>query len=294
MSRFKKITAIILVCVLVSAAISVNGSALDKEYITDNMKLYSDISGACYIVRSTGLYLDESSSAVFYSVNNDGTRTVIKELSAEETIAFSDCLPVSVPEDTFVKGGKYELKIVDPTEATPSDAAWTVTGVYSFTYDDLLGGKPIFYEFWHEVYEGQSIDLADYILTPAEYEGELSFTSTTYEDYFGESIIPGLRTYAETDGSVVTAVDDGRAYIEMLDEDGEFLDFCVVEVLEKEPETFFELIDSSAEKITEGLLDAVGNTGSNFVTALFLMVLPVVLPPVFLVSLIVNVFVLPY
>lgn len=290
----KKITAVLLAVILVCSVFSLNSFALDNEYIADHMKLYTDINGNYFIIRDECLYADEETTVTFYSVDSNGNKTVIKQLSNEEAISFSDNEPVSVSADTFVEGGNYEVKIVDPTEATPSDAGWFVSGVYTFTYDDLLGGTPIFSEYYHELYEGNCLDLSEFILTPVGYEGELRFTSTTYEDYFGESVIPGLRTYAEVDGTFVTAVDDGLAYIEMYDESGEYLDVCVLDIYEPEPETIFELMDSSAEKITEGLMEAVNNLGSNFITTAFLMVLPVVFPFAFFISFVFNVILFPY
>lgn len=295
MKKIKKITAVVLALILACSAVSLNVSALDNEYVSENLKLYTDVDGNYYIIQGLSLYYDMKSTVTIYSVDGNGKRTAVKEFSQEEVEAFSNHEPIPVSADTFVEGGKYEVKVVDPTEgATPTDASWYASGVYALTYDDLLGGTPVFSEGYHFIYEEMRFDLADFILMPVGYEGEISFTATTYDDYFGESIIPGVKKYIEIDGTFVTGVDDGKTYVEMFDENGVYLDMCIVEVEETAPSSIFELMGNSAEKITEGLIDAVSNLGSNIITSAFLMVLPVVLPFAFFISFILNVIIFPY
>lgn len=282
MKTLKKITATVLAVLIAVLAAAVPGFAITEESVKTDLFLYMDCNGSNFLYMDSRYYLKSFMSVCFYSVSDDGTRTLIKELNEEEIEALDDYEPVSVPSGAFVKGGNYQMEIINPKESTETDATTGFTGIYLFTYDDLLGGEPIFEPNFYQMSEGETIDVSQYLYIPAEYSGELTYVL----EYDDRLLLPEVITYAEFEGTLLTGVRDGWVYVDVYDENGEFCDSFGICIINKEPSNIFELATNSAEILSEGLLMAVAQTGSNIFIAIVLVFLPVLIPFILLFGII--------
>ena len=288
MKTAKKIIASVLAVAIVLTAMSVSSFAWEKDYIdySECLGLSTDIDGNYYLSMQNYLCFNTNCTFSFYRVDADGTRTLLKSLSAEESEIFDSGEPIQVDKNMFSEGGKYVMTIEKPKNATETDAWYEIDDEYEFTYDDLKNKyiKTLQYDFC--ITEGESIDLSEYILVPVGYDGEIMYFVYNDDDYFEDSYIIRFDDFAEVDGSVITALSHGAVYVYPSKDNGES-DVCIyIEILDKEPETFMELLEDSAKKLGEGWFNASVESGMTFMGLVALVIYPALIPFMLIYSMI--------
>lgn len=279
MKKIKKLTAFILAAVMAFAVMSVSSFAWDEEInYSECFGLYTDISGDYYLVQHYYFNFNEGKQFKFHRVDANGKRTLLKELTQDETTLLDNGNPMRVEKGMFVEGGKYILEIVGDGRATETDAVYNIKNEYEFTYNDLKG-KPL-----HAIKtdfcitEGESIDLSRYTLVPVGYNGGITYEAWNDSGYFEDSYVIHFEDFAKVEGSVVTALSHGAVYVDMYDDNEQFGCGYYIEILDKEPETVFELIEDSIKKLGEGWFNASIESGTTFLGLVSLILLPVLLP----------------
>ncbi len=279
MKKTKKLIALFLAIVTALSVMSVSPFAWDEEIdYSECLGLYTDINGEYYLVMNYYYGFNAGSQFKFYGVDGSGKRTLLKELTPDESTSFDYGNPMCVDKGMFTEGGKYILEINDIAVATETDASFAEKKECEFTYNDLKNKPICATEMDFCIVEGESIDLSKYTLIPVGYSGSVTYEVWNDDSYFADSFVLHFEDFAEVNGSVVTGLSHGAVYVDICDDNGEYGCSYYIEILEKEPETVFELMEDSIKKISEGWFNASVSTAEYLLGIVSLFLLPIIMP----------------
>ena len=287
MKRTKKLIAFLLAIVTAITAVSVSSFAWDEEIdYSKCIGLYTDVNNDYYLAMNYYFGFNFGTQFSFYRVEENGARTLIKEMTESETTSFDYGTPMRVDKDLFTTGGKYVLKVNSVDVATETDVSYNVSKEYEFTYEDLKNKPICATEMEFCITEGESIDLEQYVLIPVGYNGGVTYELWNDSGYFGDSYVIHFEDFAKIEGSVVTGLSNGAVYVDLYNDNEECNNSIYIEILDKEPETVFELMEDSIKKLSEGWFNASVETGTYLLGIVSLFLWPIILPFEILLSVI--------
>lgn len=282
MKTMKKIIAVILAATLLMSLMGVVGFANETDGFLEDVSLYRNTKGEYFFYADGYLDIYFDSQVNLYEVSEDGDK-LIKEFSEEESAWFSNGYPVETPELSPEKEYYFEVIECFMNEA---GEIYYETNCYSFTYDSMDAEKPVFAMYELFVNENETIDIGEYVLFPIGYESGVSFDVMTESEFYDEQYLMFEPEYMSVEGNKITVLNDGEIFVWLLDCDGKPLDYCRIEILEAEPDSFGEKIYDAYEDFVGLASSFIGNLGFTGLFGAFWIIIILAAPFAILFSLI--------
>lgn len=257
MKKIRKITALILATVMMLSVACVNANAAEEDSMLENIRIFQNSDGKYFV---KGIYypgVDYDSEVSLFEVSEGGEKILLKDFSESEVLSFEHMVPVALPELSEEK--TYCFKVVNYYIMEDGSIVGK-TEYYDFVCNDLKAEKPEFFHYELEFNENETFDLMDWVLFPVGYEGEVSFEALDWYEFYGETSIYFELDCIEIDGSIMTATNDGKAFVDLYTGDGEKCDSLHLEIFEAGPDSFGEKIYDAYEDLVDMAIDFMGNS----------------------------------
>lgn len=219
-------------------------------------------------------YIKTVKQAELLSIDENGERITLKSYINSEnsnwidgTEIFYDFTFLPAEKSLFKENGNYCLYIV---QSAPSAEEADIISEHSFAYSALFYGWPRFTANKLTVERDKALDLRDYILIPASENSEENFEQQVNErlSFYKES---KDQTTSPT-SYMITGDKTGDVFNVIMEENKNSIGSIRIEVIQKVPQNFSELIDVTFDEFGSRVSSAFSVFFGSFIISLLSLI----------------------